>query len=97
AFRYMAQARHTGKIVLTLDENRHAAGLTIRPEASYLITGGLAGLGLLTARWLAEQGARHLVLMGRSRPTDEARRAIADIEAQGVEVIVAQGDVSQAE
>ena len=97
AFRYMAQARHTGKIVLTLDENRHAAGLTIRPEASYLITGGLAGLGLLTARWLAEQGARHLVLMGRSRPTDEARRAIADIEAQGVAVFVAQGDVSQAE
>ena len=36
----------------------------IRPDGCYLITGGLRGLGLLTAEWLVAQGARHLVLIG---------------------------------
>ncbi len=47
-------------------------GLTPRPlllhqDASYLITGGLWGLGLEVARWLVEKGARHLVLLGRTK------------------------------
>nr|AQW44893.1 polyketide synthase [Corallococcus coralloides] len=37
----------------------------LRPDASYLVTGGLGGLGLKVARWLVERGARHLVLLGR--------------------------------
>lgn len=39
--------------------------LTCRPDATYLITGGLGELGLDVARWLAERGARRLVLAGR--------------------------------
>ncbi len=39
----------------------------IRPDASYLITGGLWGLGFEVARWLVKKGARHLVLLGRTR------------------------------
>ncbi|MCC6172909.1 MAG: type I polyketide synthase [Gammaproteobacteria bacterium] len=35
------------------------------PEASYLVTGGLGGVGLESARWLAGRGARHLLLAGR--------------------------------
>ncbi|WP_327709283.1 type I polyketide synthase [Streptomyces sp. NBC_00464] len=38
----------------------------LRPDASYLITGGLGGLGLTLAGWLADRGARHIVLTGRS-------------------------------
>ncbi|MBP7570507.1 MAG: acyltransferase domain-containing protein, partial [Acidobacteria bacterium] len=34
-------------------------------DGSYLVTGGLGGLGLRVARWLAERGARHIVLAGR--------------------------------
>ena len=37
-----------------------------RPDATYLITGGLGGMGLRVARWLVERGARHLLLLGRS-------------------------------
>jgi NAD(P)-dependent dehydrogenase (short-subunit alcohol dehydrogenase family)/acyl carrier protein len=40
--------------------------VSIRPDATYLITGGLGGIGLITARWLVIHGARHLVLAGRS-------------------------------
>ena len=41
--------------------------LELRPDASYLITGGLWGLGFEVARWLARKGARHLVLLGRTQ------------------------------
>ncbi|NWG15756.1 MAG: SDR family NAD(P)-dependent oxidoreductase [Chloroflexi bacterium] len=89
AFRYMAAARHIGKIVISQD-----TGAPIRSDGTYWITGGLGGLGLLTAEWLVEQGARSLVLMGRRGADDTARRAIARMEQAGARVFVAQGDVS---
>jgi acyl transferase domain-containing protein len=69
AFRLMAQGKHRGKLVIAM--NGVPAVLAherpiVRPDASYLVTGGLSGLGLRTAEWLAEQGAKHLVLAGRS-------------------------------
>jgi NADPH:quinone reductase-like Zn-dependent oxidoreductase len=93
AFRHMAQARHIGKIVITgpLASKRPSS---LRDDATYLITGGLAGLGLLTAEWMAEHGARHLVLLGRRAPLDEARAAMARIEARGARVEVRQADVA---
>ena len=48
-------------------------------DGAYLITGGLGGLGLKTAQWMAEQGARHIVLVGRSGLP--ARAAWADLAA----------------
>jgi len=47
-------------------------GIELRKDATYLITGGLGALGLHMARWLAELGARHLVLMGRSGLPDRS-------------------------
>ncbi|QRR36015.1 type I polyketide synthase [Hydrogenophaga sp. YM1] len=91
AFRFMGQGHHVGKIVIT---QHHAPA--VRADASYLVTGGLTGLGLVTARWLAREGARHLVLMGRRAPSAEAQAAIAELEAAGVRVRVAQGDVADA-
>ncbi|HEY2086668.1 MAG TPA: type I polyketide synthase [Mycobacterium sp.] len=40
--------------------------LRCRPDAAYLITGGLGALGLLTAGWLADHGARRVILAGRT-------------------------------
>jgi phthiocerol/phenolphthiocerol synthesis type-I polyketide synthase C len=102
AFHHMAQAKHIGKIVLSaLAPNEIPACVQPRPDAplavpnaSYLITGGLGGLGLLTAEWLAKQGAEHLVLTGRSASLSAAARsAIGRLEAQGVHVHVAACDV----
>jgi SAM-dependent methyltransferase/NAD(P)-dependent dehydrogenase (short-subunit alcohol dehydrogenase family)/acyl carrier protein len=70
-----------------------AGGLPINGEKSYLITGGLRGLGLRVAEWLAEQGARHVALMGRGAPDDRAQQAIARLQARGVTVTVCRGDV----
>lgn len=100
AFRYMAQARHIGKVAVRQGDGLHTAakhaGLPIfRRDGSYLITGGLGGLGLLTADWLASRGAGTIVLMGRGGPNDKARAAIASIEAVGARVVVIAGDVAR--
>lgn len=61
--------RGNQRYVLRLERTRHVAvkdPFTLSPEASYLITGGLGSLGLHLARWLVAQGARHLVLTGRT-------------------------------
>jgi acyl transferase domain-containing protein len=75
----------------------HAAhgSLAIDAARSYLVTGGLRGLGLRIAEWLAEQGARHLVLMGRHAADERAQRVVDRLRAQGVEVQVALGDVAR--
>ncbi|MDN3553983.1 SDR family NAD(P)-dependent oxidoreductase [Halomonas almeriensis] len=101
AFRYMQQARQIGKVVVTQDqplspaaESRPAEAPTLSAAASYLVTGGLGGFGLRTARWLAECGARHLILVGRrGAASPEAADGIAELEAMGVTVEAAACDV----
>ncbi|MCP4669254.1 MAG: SDR family NAD(P)-dependent oxidoreductase, partial [Deltaproteobacteria bacterium] len=61
--------------------------------ASYLITGGLGGIGVAVAEYLAAAGARHLVLVGRSAPGESARAAIARLREGGCEVEAARADV----
>ncbi|WP_414588369.1 type I polyketide synthase [Scytonema sp. PCC 10023] len=68
--------------------------ITITPEGSYLITGGLGALGLQMAKWLADKGAKHLVLTGRRKPSETAQQTITQLEKAGVEVSVLLGDVS---
>ncbi|MEM7595538.1 MAG: beta-ketoacyl reductase, partial [Cyanobacteria bacterium P01_A01_bin.83] len=62
---------------------------------SYLITGGLKGLGLFIAGWMAQRGAKHLVLLGRSEPSKSTKEKITELENAGVQVVVAQADVTQ--
>jgi NADP-dependent 3-hydroxy acid dehydrogenase YdfG/acyl carrier protein len=69
----------------------------IDPQAAYLITGGLGGIGLHLAQALVVHGARRLVLVGRSEPCKEALAAIAGMEALGVDVQVARVDVRDAD
>lgn len=66
----------------------------IDPDGYYFITGGLSGLGLHAAKWFAEHGAKHLLLMGRSPAKEEAQAVIDELTEQGVSVYVEQGDVT---
>jgi len=91
AFRYMAQARHIGKIVLRMPS---AGNALVHAKASYLITGGLGALGLHTARWLVASGARHLVLLGRRAPSSEALEAIDALQQAGARVRVVATDAA---
>jgi acyl transferase domain-containing protein len=74
---------------------RSRVGLTFRPDATYLISGGLSGLGLCVAGWMIENGARHLVLFGRREPSEEAGAVITALRQAGAEVLVLQADVSR--
>jgi epothilone polyketide synthase D len=101
AFHKMAQARHQGKLALSLVESDVnirvplSSGSSIKPGGTVLITGGLGGLALTVAAWLADRGVGHLVLMGRSGVSTTAQRDAVDaISAKGIRVTIAQGDVS---
>jgi NADPH:quinone reductase-like Zn-dependent oxidoreductase/acyl carrier protein len=89
AMRFMASAKHIGKIILRVPPRSHAE---IRANATYWVTGGLGGLGLHTARWLVGKGARHIVLSGRRGPDASASAAIAQIEKAGATVRILVGD-----
>ncbi|MGW4128211.1 SDR family NAD(P)-dependent oxidoreductase [Amycolatopsis japonica] len=101
AFRLMASPEHHGKIVVRMaDESVRVPaaslpGSPIRPDVTYLITGGLGGLGRTVARWLADHGARYLVLVGRNGVmTSAAAQDVADLTARGVKVRVHKADIS---
>ncbi|KAG1648362.1 Phthiocerol synthesis polyketide synthase type I PpsC [Nymphon striatum] len=104
AIRYMSQAKHVGKVVVSLeqpefrvrrDENRP---VTLSKSGSYLITGGTGGFSLSIADWLSKAGAGHLILASRSgqiAPDDEA--AVQTLRDQGSRVSVLALDITEAE
>ena len=72
--------------------------LKLKPDASYIITGGIGALGLQVAQYLTTHGASHLILTGRSGvSTDDQRTALQALENAGVKIEVFAADVSKAE
>ncbi|NES81103.1 MAG: SDR family NAD(P)-dependent oxidoreductase [Moorea sp. SIO2B7] len=96
AFRYMQQGKHIGKVVVSMAKTRDESKY-IKPEASYLITGGLGALGLEVAQWMVKEGAKHIVLTGRRSPNKTAQKIIEELEAAGASVSVLLGDISTQE
>lgn len=104
AFRLMQSGTSIGKIVITADGlPTSEAAIRQRPESSlplfrrdacYLITGGLGGLGLLTAGWMAEHGAGQIALMARRDPTAIEQIQIDGIRARGGDVHVWKANVA---
>jgi myxalamid-type polyketide synthase MxaB len=100
AVRYLTQTRRVGKGVVAISPETVRASCPgtggIRGDATYLITGGLGGLGFHVARWLIEHGARHLVLCSRSgSETPAGTDAINRLQATGAKVRVMQADVAR--
>ncbi|GJP94927.1 polyketide synthase [Aspergillus niger] len=101
SFRYMQKGTHMGKIVVTFPEGGRELpiapiipDLTMKANASYLLVGGMGGLGRAVATWLVEKGARHLVFFSRSAGNSEQdRRFIQELESQGCSVRAIQGSV----
>jgi NAD(P)-dependent dehydrogenase (short-subunit alcohol dehydrogenase family)/acyl carrier protein len=96
AFRTMAQAGHVGKIVLAHGRMKKNSGIReIVSNGSVLITGGLGALGGALAGWLAEMGARSLVLASRHAKDDDP--LVLDLRKKGVDVAVERVDVASVE
>ncbi|WP_372405093.1 SDR family NAD(P)-dependent oxidoreductase [Streptomyces luteireticuli] len=101
AFTCLQHSRHTGKLVVSLEDpappSPPSAPPALDPRATYLVTGGLGGFGAATAAHLAARGARHLTLVGRRGiRTPEAPALLAELARQGVEVAVHAADAADA-
>jgi acyl transferase domain-containing protein/acyl carrier protein len=101
AFRLMAGGKHIGKVVVAFPTpfvprrgELPAPRFEVKPDGCYLITGAFGGYGKVLARWLAECGARHLVLTSRSGASSpEATKFVEDLQERGVEVRIVSADV----
>jgi acyl transferase domain-containing protein/acyl-CoA synthetase (AMP-forming)/AMP-acid ligase II/acyl carrier protein len=68
----------------------------LKADGTYIVTGGLGFLGRQCGRWLAERGARRILLIGRSDPSQAALDDIAAIARRGADVLVGRADVCDA-
>ena len=101
AFSFMQSAAHVGKIVVTMDDTHSGVAETARAEmpvdaeGTYVITGGLGGLGAAAARKLAGLGAKSLVLISRRGVSGPKQQALVDeLVAQGVRVATPRLDAA---
>lgn len=103
AFRAMQGGQHIGKMIVnmpddpkTLPSTRTPPKHVFRSDRSYLLVGGLGGLGKVVAAWMAEHGARHLVFLSRSGETHaETRDFLLELQSQGCQTQVFTGSVSR--
>lgn len=95
AMRYMQQAKHIGKVALTFNSKNKIE--IAKKDATYIITGGLGGLGLRIMSWLVNCGARHIILASRSKPNSQAQELIDVLLSQHVKVEIVQADISKYE
>ena len=102
AFKDMKASKHIGKLVVAFDENRFGvrkcASTPTRgqqdPNATYLVSGGVEGLGFQTARHLCVNGCKHIILLSRSGAESEARQTnVAELTSMGVDVKIVSVDV----
>ena len=102
AFRLMQKGQHIGKIVvrMPLDLKQLNAGvsrpnLTFRSDSSYLLVGGLGGLGRSVSTWMAERGAANLIYLSRSggsKPEDGD--LVSELQAAGCTAQIFAGSVT---
>ncbi|MCJ1392471.1 hypothetical protein MMC18_005338 [Xylographa bjoerkii] len=102
AFRFMQVGKHVGKIVLQANDEDlvpiipdNPRTLTFQENATYVLAGGLGGLGRSIAQWMADKGVKNLVFLSRSGDKkEEARLVVEDLRASGVTTSVYACDVS---
>ncbi|MCZ9351028.1 SDR family NAD(P)-dependent oxidoreductase [Streptomyces mutabilis] len=103
ALRGLRHSRHLGKVVITFDAaepvpvEQPDEPLRLNPNATYLVTGGLSGLGAATARYLARCGAGALALVGRRGEASPGASALLDdLAALGARARAYTADVTDA-
>ncbi|NXG73396.1 FAS synthase, partial [Baryphthengus martii] len=112
AFRFMAQGKHIGKVMIKIQEEEKEYSLRrsepvkisaisrtcCPPTKTYIITGGLGGFGLELAQWLIERGAQKLILTSRSGiRTGYQAKQVRAWKTLGIEVLVSTHDVGTLE
>ncbi|KFZ23643.1 hypothetical protein V502_01879 [Pseudogymnoascus sp. VKM F-4520 (FW-2644)] len=101
AFRYMQKGSHIGKILVKMPHDLNTIPVTptvpdleLRSDASYLLVGGLGGIGRQVSTWMVEHGARHLIFLSRSAgESAEDQAFLHELKIQGCSVQAIAGSV----
>lgn len=101
ALNYLQKAKHIGKVVCVMPEahatlhkdSSSSKTLLFNDRSTYLITGGLGGIGFEVAKFMLDSGAKHLILAGRSNPKSEVEAVIKSWNGQNKHVAAWQVDV----
>lgn len=105
AFRHLQSDSHIGKVVVNMGapesdmESNIGTMAKMRrisfdPDASYLLAGGVGGLGRAIATWMVERGARHLTFLSRSAGNGVASTVLFDeLMSMGCTVTAVAGRV----
>ncbi|XP_076294049.1 fatty acid synthase-like isoform X1 [Lasioglossum baleicum] len=100
AFRYMAAGKHIGKILIKVGNEKEPLNTPVlgyprfhaAPDKSYVIVGGLGGLGIEMADWLVIRGAKNLVFTSRNGiKTGYQRMRTSVWKSYGVKVLIISG------
>ncbi|HEY5148926.1 MAG TPA: SDR family NAD(P)-dependent oxidoreductase, partial [Mycobacterium sp.] len=101
AIRSISAAEHTGRLVLQIPRTGATRVVVppskvpvFRADGSYIVTGGVGGLGLFLAAIMASAGCGRIVLSSRSQPNAAAQKAIAQLRANGTDVVVECGNIA---
>jgi len=102
AFQYFQEAKHIGKVVINIPQPilSPEGRLTFyqplfHAESTYLVTGGLGGIGMEVAKWMSERGARKILLTGRSAPTEYNQLSVTNLNKSGCRTVVIHADVGK--
>jgi shikimate 5-dehydrogenase len=104
AFRYMQKGIHIGKVLVKMPEpNEHVSTtpmtrkIALQEQKTYILVGGLGGLGRAISTWMIERGARHFIYLSRSAGSDKDLPFIHELEAQNCSVQTIAGSVANME
>lgn len=99
----MKQSRYAQSLGYTLNRLHYQAiprvetRSILSPDASYLLVGGLGGLGRSIALWMTDHGARHLIFASRSGVAkQEASELVKVLKEKGITVAVYSCDIADA-
>ncbi|RYC59250.1 hypothetical protein CHU98_g6953 [Xylaria longipes] len=104
AFRYMQSGKHSGRILVGVQDSDMVSKFTtyrstwrFNDNASYVVAGGLGGLGRPIIRWMADRGAKYLIILSRSGAASQAAiELVSELRAKNVHVLTPRCDISSA-
>ncbi|KAF3481104.1 uncharacterized protein GIQ15_03863 [Arthroderma uncinatum] len=102
AFRVMQSGKGMGKTVLVPSPDDIVPVVpqplvlpTLSGDASYVLSGGLGGIGRSVALWMSSRGAKSLIFLSRSgEASPDAQKTIETLKGRGVKVQVFACDVT---
>lgn len=105
AFRTMQAGKHIGKLLIQmhgdsagLPKPRFMKNYDFAANSSYLLVGGLGGIGRAVSSWMVAKGARHLIYLSRAAGiSQDDQEFISELRYQGCDVVCVAGDVANKE